>query len=163
MAVTALACIASAYEYIFSASSSIMPPVRNPRRTRRMVVAYIAARVLVSVQNAIGTYKRVYYNKTPYHTSALSGAAWLEELRTGHDERIKTELGVSKDVFSSLIAVLRELGHADSRFISLEEQVAIFLHMCVVGTSVRHIGERFQRSNDTIAKCVIYQILLVVF
>ena len=59
---------------------------------------------------------------------------------------------MSKDIFAALIAVLHELGHEDSRFVSLEEQVAIFLHMCVTGTTVRHAGERFQRSNDTIAK-----------
>ena len=79
---------------------------------------------------------------------------WLNELRNGHDDRIKTELGVSKEVFTKLVDVLRELGHGDSRFVSLEEQVSIFLYMCVTGLSVRHVGERFQCSNDTIAKLV---------
>ncbi|KAK0440669.1 uncharacterized protein EV420DRAFT_1249896, partial [Desarmillaria tabescens] len=39
-----------------------------------------------------------------------------------------------------------------TRNVFLEEQVAIFLYMCVTGLSVRHVGERFQRSNETIAK-----------
>ena len=129
-----------------------MPLVRDPHRRWCVVVACLAATVISSLRAAVNTYKKVYYDKTPYHTSVLSGVGWLEELRTGHPERIKTELGMSKDVFAALIAVLRELGHEDSRFVSLEEQVAIFLHMCVTGTTVRHAGEQFQRSNDTIAK-----------
>jgi hypothetical protein len=43
----------------------------------------------------------------------------------------------------------------------LEEQLAIFLYACVTGLSVRHLGERFQRSNDTISKYVIPQRWLV--
>jgi hypothetical protein len=39
----------------------------------------------------------------------------------------------------------------------LEEQLAIFLYACVTGLSVRHLGEHFQRSNDTISKYVIPQ------
>ncbi|KAH9013692.1 hypothetical protein EDB85DRAFT_1838731, partial [Lactarius pseudohatsudake] len=34
------------------------------------------------------------FNKTPYHTSALSGEAWLLELIGGHPERMKTQLGM---------------------------------------------------------------------
>jgi hypothetical protein len=44
------------------------------------------------------------------------------------------------------------MGHSSSRFVSLEEQLAIFLYACVTGLTVRHIGERFQRSNETISK-----------
>lgn len=83
-----------------------MPPIWNPHCTKHVIVAYVAAKMLMSVQKAVSTYKKVYYDKTPYYTSALSGARWLEELQTGHDNCIKTELGVSKEVFSALIAVL---------------------------------------------------------
>lgn len=128
-----------------------MPPDRPPRRRLR-IYAYLATHMITSVRKVVSLYAETHYNKTPYHTSALTGAQWLEELRNGHDDRIKTELGVSKDVFTNLIEVLRDLGSSDSRFVSLEEQVAIFLYMCVTGMSVRHVGERFQRANDTVAK-----------
>ncbi|KAI0706334.1 hypothetical protein C8Q76DRAFT_587387, partial [Earliella scabrosa] len=88
-----------------------------------------AAQLVSSVRTVISLYTKVHYNKIGYHTSALSGLQWLNELRNGHDDRIKTELGVSKEVFTKLVDVLRELGHGDSRFVSLEEQVAIFLYM----------------------------------
>ncbi|KIM64947.1 hypothetical protein SCLCIDRAFT_1164605, partial [Scleroderma citrinum Foug A] len=41
--------------------------------------------------------------------------------------------------------------HQASTHISLEEQLAIFLYICVTGLPIRHIGERFQRSNDMIS------------
>ena len=93
-----------------------------------------------------------YYMKEPYHTSILSGYAWLQELLHGHPERIRTELGVHKEVFHSLIRELQSMGHSDTRYVTLEEQLAIFLYTSVTGLSVRHVGERFQRANGTISK-----------
>lgn len=91
----------------------------------------------------------------PYHTSILTGDGWVIELLTGHPERIRCELGVHHHVFIELVSVLRELGHSNSRFVSLEEQLAIFLYASVTGLTIRHIGERFQRSNETISRLVL--------
>ncbi|KIN97277.1 hypothetical protein M404DRAFT_135861, partial [Pisolithus tinctorius Marx 270] len=43
-------------------------------------------------------------------------------------------------------------GHSNSKFVTLEEQLAIFLYTCVTGLTVRHVGEHFQWSNDTISR-----------
>ena len=75
----------------------------------------------------------VQRERIPYHTSALSGYQWVLELPTGHPECIQIELGVHKDVFWKLIADLRSLGITDSKHVTLEEQLAIFLYMCVTG------------------------------
>jgi len=88
----------------------------------------------------------------PYHTSALLGEEWVMELITGHPERIRCELRVHVEVFQALIIELRTLGYTNSRYVSLEEQLAIFLYSCVTGLTIRHVGERFQRSNDTISR-----------
>ena len=90
--------------------------------------------------------------REPYHTSILSRQGWVEELLHGHPRRIRTELGVSREVFLALIMKLREMGETDSKYVTLEEQLAIFLYACVTGLTVRHLGERFQRSNETISK-----------
>ena len=92
-----------------------------------------------------------YYMKEPYHTSILSGYAWLQELH-GHPEHIHTELGVHKEVFHALITELQSMCHADTRYIMLKEQLAIFLYMSVTGLSMCHVGEQFQRANGTISK-----------
>lgn len=89
---------------------------------------------------------------TPYHTSALTGEAWVLELMTGHLNHIHCKLGVSLFVFQALVAHLQEIGFQRSKYVSLEEQVAIFLYMAVTGMTTRHVGERFQRSNETISK-----------
>ncbi|KIY60799.1 hypothetical protein CYLTODRAFT_337651, partial [Cylindrobasidium torrendii FP15055 ss-10] len=65
----------------------------------------------------------------PYHTSALSGRMWMEELLNGHPDRILTELGVRLHVFEILLAELRALGLGTSDHgVTLEEQLGIFLY-----------------------------------
>ncbi len=96
---------------------------------------------------------RQYLIKVPYHTSILSGEGWVQELLAGHPNCIQCELGVSKHVFKALIEELHEMGHSDSRkIVTLEEQLAIFLYTCVTGLTTRHVGERFQHSNETISR-----------
>ncbi|CDO74273.1 hypothetical protein BN946_scf184647.g2 [Trametes cinnabarina] len=119
---------------------------------RIRLYTFLASQLVTSVRQVVSLYARTHYDKIPYHTSALSGLAWLNELLDGHPERIKTELGVHKDVFIRLVETLEDIGYCGSRYVSLREQVAIFLYTCVTGLSVRHVGERFQRSNETIAK-----------
>ncbi|KAF7288196.1 DDE Tnp4 domain-containing protein [Mycena chlorophos] len=90
------------------------------------------------------------YWSQPYHTSKLTGIAWVHELMGGHSERIHNEFGVHLHVFVSLLIELRSMGYGDSKHVTLEEQLAIFLYICRTGLGCRHVGERFQRSNDTI-------------
>ena len=90
----------------------------------------------------------------PHHTSILTGAGWLVELLLGHPDRIRCELGVRKHVFEALVNELHSMGYGDNRSVCLEEQLGIFLYTCVTGLTVRHVGERFQRSNETVARYV---------
>jgi hypothetical protein len=93
------------------------------------------------------------FNKVPQHTSILSGQGWIDELIAGHDGRFYNEMGMRKHVFWSLLSVLqRDTGLHDTRHVSCEEQLAIFLHYAHRGLSNRALQERFQRSPDTISK-----------
>ena len=38
---------------------------------------------------------------------------------------------------------------------TIKEQLSVFLYICVTGLPLRHVGEHFQRSNDTLSKCEI--------
>ena len=82
-----------------------------------------------------------YHMKEPYHTSILSGHAWLQELLHGHPKHICTELGVHKEVFHALIGELQSMGYGDTRYVTLEEQLAICLYTSVTGLSICHVGE----------------------
>jgi hypothetical protein len=105
-----------------------------------------------AVGEAVVEYSSSFYNKQDYHTSALSGHAWVLELLSGHPKRIQCELGVRLHVFKKLFTTLRQQGFQDTREVTLEEQLSIFLYMCVTGLTVRHVGERFQRASDTITR-----------
>jgi hypothetical protein len=98
-------------------------------------------------------YAQPNYWKQPYHTSALSGQAWVEELIHGHPDRIFNELGMRLHVFTAFCANLTLFCGIEpsQKGVSVEEQAAIFLYACVTGLSIRHLGERFQRSNETIS------------
>jgi hypothetical protein len=108
---------------------------------------------ITAVISTIITYYQPFLIKTPYHTSMLSGVAWVDELMNGHPERIRCELGVHLHVFKKMLAVLQKIGFQDSKGVTLREQLAIFLYTCVTGLSTRHVGERFQRSNTTVSLC----------
>jgi hypothetical protein len=73
------------------------------------------------------------------------------ELLSRHPNHIQSELGVSHDVFTALISKLQDMGHVNSKYVSLEEHISIFLYMSVMGLTMRHVGERFQGSNKTIS------------
>ncbi|KIM78659.1 hypothetical protein PILCRDRAFT_51413, partial [Piloderma croceum F 1598] len=53
----------------------------------------------------------------------------LMELLAGNPDWIRCELGVSHNVFAALISELWEMGYGNSKYVSLEEQLAIFLYM----------------------------------
>ena len=82
-----------------------------------------------------------YHMKEPYHTSILLGYTWVQELLNGHPEHIHTELGVHKEVFYALIEELQSMGHGDTRYVTLEEQLTIFLYISVTGLTIHHVGE----------------------
>jgi hypothetical protein len=117
------------------------------RRLHQFIVLFLS--IIVTATAAV---VQSLEGREPYHTSILTGEGWVMELLAGHPDRIRCELGVSLDVYSDLISDLRAMGHSNSRHVSLEEQLAIFLYAVVTGLTVRHLGERFQRSNETISR-----------
>ena len=127
---------------------------------RQIFLMQMAGMAIAALAVATVEYASPLYDKTPYHTSVLSGADWVLELIDGHPERIRCELGVHKHVFHALIAYLQNIGCSHSRHVTLEEQLTIFLYKCVTGLSIRHVSERFQRSNDTISQYVILATIL---
>ena len=132
-----------------SDSSSIFSEEAEVQVSRRRTYA---ALLVMALSSAVKSIVAGWFDKQAYHTSVLSGEAWVMELLTGHPDRIYTELGVRIHVFEALIDALRALGLEDSREVKLEEQLSIFLYMCVTGLTIWHVGEHFQHSNDTISK-----------
>jgi hypothetical protein len=117
------------------------------RRLQQYAVLFLSI-----ILTATAAVLQSFETREPYHTSILTGEGWVMELLAGHPDRICCELGVSHDVFAALISELREMGYGNSKYVSLEEQLAIFLYASVTGLTIRHLGEHFQRSNETISR-----------
>ena len=126
---------------------------QHHQQVRKMMsmVAFTMANIVVTTAL---NYTDPLYNMLPYHTSALSGADWVQELISGHPECIRNELGVHKHVFHAL---MEEMQH-----VYLEEQLTIFLYTCVTGLSLWHVCECFQHLGDTVSEYVFY-IHLILF
>lgn len=87
----------------------------------------MCAYVTNSVFLAVYLYSSSYYWKQPYHTSKLSGSAWVQELMHGHPDHIQNELRMCLHVFLSFVAELRVNGLKNTCYVMVEEQAAIFL------------------------------------
>ena len=132
-----------------------MPSVRPEQRQHILRhLALLLNIIIIAVASIVHTAFEPppHSDPEPYHMSALSGEGWLLELLTGHPERIRNVLGMYAETFNHLVSHLRAYSHVDSKSISLEEQVAIFLYTCVTGLTITHVGEWFQQSNDTISR-----------
>ncbi|KXN89051.1 hypothetical protein AN958_06402 [Leucoagaricus sp. SymC.cos] len=132
----------------------------NPGCQKALIAS--AAFSVHAISIAVALYASSSYWKQDYHTSKLTRAEWVEKLIYGHPDYIWTELGVQLHVFLILEHELHTVCMIqDSQHVGVKEQLAIFLYMCVTGMSVCHVGERFQRSNETISKY--FQLILSVF
>jgi hypothetical protein len=108
--------LGSPYSYLIMSDSSSS----EMDEQRHVSLLQIAGMAIAAAAAAV-IYAAPLYDKTPYHTSALSGEAWVLELINGHPERICCELGVHKHIFEALIAYLENIGHTHSRYVTLEE------------------------------------------
>jgi hypothetical protein len=115
------------------------------KRKAAAVAAIAAAAVLYRKYSA-------NYNKEAKNTSRMTGQAWINELFAGHPRRFYNNMGMNKHVFKQLVRELIQVGLHDTRYVTSEEQLAIFLYLAVTGLAQRHLEERFQRSPDTISK-----------
>lgn len=89
----------------------------------------------------------------PYNTSMLTGFAWVLEQLGGNSRRMRNNLGISPAVFLRLAVALRT--HAsltDSKYITAEVQLAMFLYTCRKAAATREVEERFQHSTATVSK-----------
>ena len=78
-----------------------------------MIFNILATLIFPTIMRTIDTLQRG--ERQPYHTSILSGEAWVQELLHGHPRHIRTELGVEEPVFRELVITLCNMGHNNSK------------------------------------------------
>ena len=139
-----------------------MPTDQQRRAARKHIIIHLHHITVLFTHVIIVTTRLLQLKKDPepYHTSILTGQGWVEELLSGHPERIRCELGVCRHTFLALIGVLQELSYSHSKHVTPGEQLTIFLYMSVTGLTIQHVGEHFQQSNKTIS-CYFHHILSI--
>jgi hypothetical protein len=71
-----------------------------------VLLIQIAAIAVELSSNFVINHFALLYLCTPYHTSALSGAAWVNKLLTGHSECIQNELSIYQGTFTILLQAM---------------------------------------------------------
>ncbi|KAJ9546352.1 hypothetical protein OSB04_018895 [Centaurea solstitialis] len=90
--------------------------------------------------------------RMPDNTSALSGYAYTQELLTGSSTQCQELMRLSQ----------KKNWLKDSRYVSVEEKMAMFLTMIGHNERYRVIKRRFQHSTRTVHKCF-HEVLLAMF
>jgi hypothetical protein len=121
--------------------------------------AFVAA---VARGATVGQYMISHVIKRRMYDSALSGQAWLQELLNGHPVCFHNNIGMSKHVFRKLVHELQMYaGLEDTKHVTKEEQLAIFLHQCRTGAASHDVWEHFQHGPETISKCAVITLFLI--
>lgn len=111
--------------------------------------------VIAGASAAIMEHADRYFHREPKTTFALTGFDWVNELLAGNPRCMRASLGIKPHDFQRLVKALGATTDLrDSKYITAEEQLAIFLYTSRTGLSTALVKERFQHSTFTIAKYV---------
>ena len=89
--------------------------------------------------------------KRPIHTSSLTGAKKVKEILEGHESWCKSEFRMEKEIFKVTSNFLRrENLLRDTRGVSVEEQLGMFMYMISHNASNQMLQKAFQHSGETI-------------
>jgi hypothetical protein len=131
----------------------MIPDLEAQTHRRRHQIVII---ITIAIAQITYLYNLLFLSHTeriPYHTSILTGQAWVYELISGHPDRIQHNFSINLEMFEQLLDTLHQHGFVQSRNgVTVAEQLGIFFYTCITGLSSRHVGERFQCSPDTITR-----------
>lgn len=112
-------------------------------------------KLIICTAGAINLYYINYIHKEPCMVSYNTGMRWLNEILRGHWKRSINMFKMDRDTLMSLCNDLEtHYGLKPSRRMCVIKKVGIFLFTLAVGTSNRHVQERFQHSGETVSRCM---------
>ena len=132
-----------------STTKSIHNAVIAQRNHHIRTVGILAAAAAISVAK----YAMRHLVKEPMYNDPETGEKKIQQLLRGHPSRFYNMMGMSQHTFKRLVHELHIYsGLVPTRYLSMEEQVAIFVRFCRTGLGTREMQEYFQRSPDTVLK-----------
>lgn len=124
------------------------------RRKKRKKLQYLQLIMAsCSTTTLASAYYYKYMYKEPCVTSSQKGQAWMNEVLNGNPIRCVNAFRMHPNVFMKLCGELEaKYGLKSSDRISVVEKLGIFVYTLALGVSNRDVGERFQRSGETISR-----------
>ena len=89
--------------------------------------------------------------KRPEHTSEYTGAKKVKEILEGHENWCKSEFRMETRIFKETCNYLRREGLLrDTRGVTVEEQLGMFMYMISHNASNDRLKKTFQHSGETV-------------
>ena len=89
--------------------------------------------------------------KRPKHTSEYTGAKKVKEILEGHENWCKSEFRMETRIFKETCNYLRREGLLrDTRGVTVEEQLGMFMYMISHNASNDRLKKAFQHSGETV-------------
>ena len=93
----------------------------------------------------------LYDEKRPVHTSALTVAKKVKEILEGHESWCRVEFRMEPEIFRATSDFLRREGLMhDTRGVTVEEQLGMFMYMISHNASNLKLQKAFQHSGETV-------------
>ncbi|RVW89736.1 hypothetical protein CK203_047240 [Vitis vinifera] len=107
----------------------------------------------IFIAHIMNEYEEIFLCKTPQRTSMLSGAQFVRDMIEGHPQTCYELFRMDKETFMNLCDHLkRHENLQDTRFVTVEEAVAMFLLIVGHNVRMRVVAYRFQHSTETVAR-----------
>jgi len=130
--------------------------IEREKKRRKLALYWI---ISSCAAGAITTYYYKYIYKEPCMTSLQTGENWMNEILNGHPIRCVNAFRMEPNLFTKLCEDLQsKYGLQPSKKMTVVEKVGIFVYTLAMGASNRDVGERFQRSGETISR-VFHEVL----
>lgn len=89
--------------------------------------------------------------RLPLRLGGESGSEYINRLLHAHPDLCKEQLRLDRNIFVDLVTCMKNKNLlSDGRYISVAEQLGIFLYIMAKGSSYRDAAGRFQHSIATI-------------
>jgi hypothetical protein len=99
--------------------------------------------------------------KEPIHTPSLTGAKKVREILEGHESWCKSEFRMDSAIFKTTSNFLRrENLLRDTRGVTIEEQLGMFMYMISHNASNQMLQKAFQHSGETIHRKYLKYLIL---
>ena len=126
------------------------------RREQLIMILYIIVNILNMLTALCTTTRKRYQRQTLMERPANREFLRVENLNRliyGSDIACMEQLRMDRHTFTMLCSMLRTIGKLkDSKYVDVEEMVALFLHILAHHVKNRVIKFRFLRSEETISR-----------